>query len=403
MATKVTWPQILAWRLRRQFVSDHGAPDAVAVARRLCGVQTQVASSAQLAVAVRRGKPDHDEIDRALWSDRTLVKTWIMRGTLHLVPSDTLADYCAALSTLRFWEKGSWQRGHGVTADEIAAIIDAVPRTLGNGTPAEGTPGAGMPGEQASGGAVPGERTPGEGAPGGRMLGVRALTREELVDAVVAVTGDVHLREALTSGWGALLKPLSRLGELCYGPPRDGRVTFTAPRAWLPGWPAALPTYEEAGVRVARAFLGAHGPATPEMFDTWLFGGVAKKTVLKGWFRDLAPELTEVETDDGQTLLALTEHLDDLAGTGPSTEVHLLPGFDQYILAAPRTLAPLIPPPLKPKVSRQAGWISPVVVHEGRVAGVWEAKNGHITVDLATPVPQQPLDEAIARVRSLLP
>ncbi|WP_433431444.1 DNA glycosylase AlkZ-like family protein [Nonomuraea sp. CA-141351] len=403
MATKVTWPQILAWRLRRQFVSDHDAPDAVAVARRLCGIQTQVASSAQLAAAVRRGRPDHDEIDRALWSDRTLVKTWIMRGTLHLVPSDTLADYCAALSTLRFWEKGSWQRGHGVTADEIAAIIGAVPRALSDGTPAEGTAGARMLGERPSGGAAPGEGTPGQGVPGGRMLGGRALTREELVDAVVAVTGDVHLREALTSGWGALLKPLSRLGELCYGPPRDGRVTFTAPRAWLPGWPAALPPYEEAGVRVARAFLGAHGPATPEMFDTWLFGGVAKKTVLKGWFRDLAPELTEVETDDGQTLPALTEHLDDLAGTGPSTEVHLLPGFDQYILAAPRALAPLIPPPLKPKVSRQAGWISPVVVHEGRVAGVWEAKNGRITVDLAAPVPQQPLDEAIARVRSLLP
>ncbi|MFI7637599.1 DNA glycosylase AlkZ-like family protein [Nonomuraea sp. NPDC049400] len=428
MTTKVTWPQILAWRLRRQFVSGSDAADAVAVARRLCGVQTQVASSAQLAVAVRRAGPDHGEIDRVLWSERTLVKTWIMRGTLHLVPSDTLADYCAALSTLRFWEKGSWQRSHGVTADEIAAIIDAVPRALSHGAPAEGSSGEAAsregtsreaapgkaasregtsreaaPEEAASGEGASGEGTSGEAVSRERMAGERALTRDELVDAVVAVTGDVHLREALTSGWGALLKPLSRLGELCYGPPRDGRVTFTAPRAWLPAWPAALPPYEEAGVRVARAFLGAHGPATPEMFDTWLFGGVAKKAVLKGWFRDLAPQLTEVETDDGRTLLALTEHLDDLAGTSPSTEVHLLPGFDQYILAAPRALAPLIPPPLKPKVSRQAGWISPVVIHEGRVAGVWEAKRGDITVDLASPVPQGPLDEAIARVRSLLP
>ena len=361
---KLAWPQILAWRLRRQFVSAADGPGAVAVARRLCGVQTQVASSAQLAVAVRSARPDPGEIDRALWTDRTLVKTWIMRGTLHLVPADEMADYCAALGTLRFWEKGSWQRGHGVSADEIAAIIDAVPRALGRAGP---------------------------------------MTREELVDAVVDVTGDAHLKEALTSGWGALLKPLSRLGELCYGPPREGRVTFTAPHVWLPGWPAALPPHEEAGVRLVRAFLGAHGPATLEMFDTWLFGGVARKTVLKGWFRDLAPELTEVGTDDGLTLLALTEHLDDLASTEPSTEVHLLPGFDQYILAAPRALAPLIPPPLKPKVSRQAGWISPVVVHEGRVAGVWEARNGDIILDLATPVPQAPLDEAVTRMRSLLP
>ncbi|MGP4097344.1 winged helix DNA-binding domain-containing protein [Nonomuraea sp. KM90] len=362
MTTRLTWAQILSWRLRRQFVSGAGAENAVAVARRLCGVQSQVTSSARLAVAVRSARPDPEEIDKALWSERTLVKTWIMRGTLHLVPADQLADYCAALSTLRFWEKGSWQRGHGVTTGEIEAIIDAVPRALGE----------------------------------------RALTREELVDAVVEVTGDAHLRQALTSGWGALLKPLSRLGELCYAPPLDGRVAFTAPRAWVPGWPAGLPPHEEAGPRLVRAFLGAHGPATPEMFDTWLFGGVARKAVLKGWFRDLAPELTEVETDDGMTLTALTEHLDDVAGTAPSAEVHLLPGFDQFVLAAPRGLAPLLPPELRPKVSRQAGWISPVVVHEGRVAGVWEAKGGDITLDLAAPVPQGPLDEAVARMRALL-
>ncbi|MFB4265466.1 winged helix DNA-binding domain-containing protein [Nonomuraea sp. GTA35] len=360
---KVTWSQILAWRLSRQFVSAADGAGAVAVARRLCGVQAQVASSARLAVAVRSARPDPGEIDRALWSDRTLVKTWLMRGgTLHLVPSDQLADYCAALSTLRFWEKGSWQRGHGVTAGEIAAIIEAVPAALGE----------------------------------------RALTREELVDAVVAQTGDTHLREALTSGWGALLKPLSRLGELCYGPPREGKVTFTTPRSWIPGWPGSLPPQEEAGVRLVRAFLGAHGPATPQMFDAWLFGGTAPKAVLKGWFRELAPELTEVETDDGATLTALTAHLDSLAGTAPSAAVHLLPGFDQYILGAPRDLAPLLPPELKARVSRQAGWISPVVVHEGRVAGVWEAKGGDITLDLAAPVPPAPLDAAVSRMRELL-
>lgn len=475
----MTWPQILAWRLRRQFVSEGGASDAVAVARRLCGVQAQVASSARLAVAIRCGGPAHDEIERALWVDRTLVKTWIMRGTLHLVPSDTLADHCAVLGTSRFWEKGSWQRGHGVTAGEIATLIDTIPGVLsaepsalratgeeasdrrGRGAPASGDrpPGAPAADDRPPGAAAAGTRTledrlsaaaeasgdqapvagasddrptgakasdnrsPGSGTSAGGAVGGgavssgavgggayddlecggRPMTREELVEAVVAATGDAHLKEALTSGWGALLKPLSHLGELCYGPPRDGRVTFTTPRAWLPGWPAALPPHEEAGVRVVRAFLGAHGPATPEMFDAWLFRGTARKALLKGWFRDLAPELTEVEADDGRRLLMLTEHLDDLAGTSPSSEVHLLPGFDQYILGAPRDLAPLIPPPLKAKVSRQAGWISPVVVHEGRVAGVWEARDGRLTVDLAGPVPQASLDEALARVHALLP
>ncbi|MEV0596201.1 winged helix DNA-binding domain-containing protein [Nonomuraea cavernae] len=343
-------------------MSGSGGTDAVSVVRRLCGVQTQVASSAQLAVALRSATPGPGAVDRALWADRSLVKTWIMRGTLHLLPSDELAGCCAALATLRFWEKGSWQRGHGVTAAEIEAVIEAVPQALGE----------------------------------------RALTRDELVDAVVDVTGDAHLRQALTSGWGALLKPLSRLGELCYGPPRDGRVTFTAPRHWLPGWPPVLPPQEEAGVRLARAFLGAHGPATPEMFDKWLFGGIAKKAVLKAWFLDLGPELTEVEADDGRRLLALTEHLDDLAATRASGETHLLPGFDQFILAAPRDLEPLIPAAVKAKVSRQAGWISPVVIHEGRVTGVWERKGGQIGLDLFAPVPEGALRRAVSRIESLL-
>lgn len=362
MTLSLTWPQILTWRLTRQFVAGPGGSGAVAIARRLCGVQTQVASSAQLAVALRSARPAAGEIDTALWADRTLAKTWVMRGTLHLVPSDELPAYCSALSTLRFWEKGSWQRGHGVTAAEIGAVIESVPQALGD----------------------------------------RPLTREELVDAVVEVTGDAHLREALSSGWGALLKPLSRLGELCYGPPRDGRVTFAAPRRWLPGWPAEPPPQEVAGVALARAFLGAHGPATPEMFDAWLFGGVARKAVLKAWFRDLAPELAEVRTPDGRSLLALAEHLDELAAVRPVGEVHLLPGFDPYILGAPRGLEPLVPAAVKARVSRQAGWISPVVLHDGRVAGVWEPKDGRAVVELFEPVPQPALDAAVARVEALL-
>ncbi|MEV4165549.1 DNA glycosylase AlkZ-like family protein [Nonomuraea dietziae] len=357
----LTWPQVLAWRLSRQFVSAADGPSAVEIARRLCGVQAQVSSSARHAVAVRAAAPDPDEIERALWRERTLAKTWVMRGTLHLVPADELADHCAALGTLRSWEKGSWQRGHGVTAAEIEAIIDAVPKAL-------------------------------EGA---------SLTREELVEAVVDLTGDAHLRQALTSGWGALLKPLARLGELCYAPPRDGKVAFTSPRAWLPSWPAALPPQEEAGVRVARSFLAAHGPASPEMLDSWLFGGVAKKAVLRAWFRDLAPELTQVDVE-GVKLLALTEHVDALAATTPSREVHLLPGFDQYILGAPRTLEALIPAPVKAKVSRAAGWISPVVIHEGRVAGVWEGKDGQIALELFEQLPEEPLRRAVERMRRVL-
>ncbi|GAA4586518.1 winged helix DNA-binding domain-containing protein [Planotetraspora phitsanulokensis] len=354
MSVSLTWPQVLAWRLERQFAGGTGS-DAVSVVRRLCGVQSQVASSAELATAVRQADPRPGEVETALWRDGTLRKTWLMRGTLHLVPTDELPIYCGALRSLRFWETGVWQRGHGVTAAEIDAIIETVPHVLGE----------------------------------------RALTRDELVEAVIESTGDAHLKEALTSGWGMLLKPLSFLGELCYGPPRDGRVTFMAPGIV----PLAA---EEAGTLLVRSFLGAHGPATPEMFDAWLFRGKSRKAVLRGWFRDLGDDVTEVEVE-GRPMLALTEHADALASARPSDSVHLLPGFDQYIMGAPRDLEPLLPRAARAKVSRAAGWISPVVVFQGRVAGVWEAKGGEIVHELFEDVPAAALARETSRVAALRP
>ncbi|MFD0891012.1 DNA glycosylase AlkZ-like family protein, partial [Streptosporangium algeriense] len=158
---------------------------------------------------------------------------------------------------------------------------------------------------------------------------------------------------------------------------------------------------DEGGVRLVRSFLGAHGPGTPETFNVWLYRGAAPKTVLRGWFRDLAPELAEIEVD-GLPMVVLAEHLDDLMATAPATGVHLLPGFDQYILGAPRDLEPLLPAEAKSKVSRAAGWISPVVVHQGRVTGVWQARDGVIDLDLFEEVPAAALAQETERVAALL-
>ena len=53
----VTWDRALAWRLRRQLLDPIGSVSAPAVVRALCGVQAQVPSAAELAVAVRQAPP----------------------------------------------------------------------------------------------------------------------------------------------------------------------------------------------------------------------------------------------------------------------------------------------------------------------------------------------------------
>ncbi|MBE1537954.1 winged helix DNA-binding domain-containing protein [Actinomadura algeriensis] len=358
----VTWARVLAWRMRRQFIDRPDAGSAVDVARRLGGVQAQVASSAELAVAVRRASPEAGEAARALGDERTLVKTWAMRGTLHLLPAGEAAAYLALCGAARHWERPSWQRTFGATPADLEAIAGAAARAL-------------------AGGAV--------------------LTREELTRAVVEDTGSAHLAEALGSGWGTLLKPLAWWGVLCHGPARGNLVTFASPEGRLPAW-KGLPPADEAARTVVRAFLGAHGPATPDMFDNWLMRKANRKKDVKSWFAALGEELCTVEVD-GVPMHMLAEHRDELLDAAPVAPVRLLSAFDQYVLGAGTSATYLIPAERRREVSRTAGWISPVVLHEGRVAGVWRPEDGDVTVTTWENVPGDLLDAELARVRALLP
>jgi len=178
-AVKVTWQQALALRMRRHLLDPIGRLPVPRVVRRLCGIQAQVASSAELAVRVRRDGSRPGEVGRALSQGR-LIKTWAMRGTLHLLTPEEGGAFLSLMAAGRSWERPSWQRNHGVTTEKMDVLRRAVREVL------DGT----------------------------------VLTRDELVVAVIAQRGLEHIDEALRSGWGTLLKPLAWQGDLCFGPSR---------------------------------------------------------------------------------------------------------------------------------------------------------------------------------------
>jgi hypothetical protein len=62
--------------------------------------------------------------------------------------------------------------------------------------------------------------------------------------------------------------------------------------------------------------------------------------------------------------------------------VRLLPGFDPYVTGALRQLDHLVTGPFRDRVSRAAGWISPVLLVGGRIAGTWrqDARRGRVAV-----------------------
>ena len=330
--------QVLSWRLRQQLLEPRGRSDAVATVRRLCGVQAQLASAAQLAVATRQRQPKRDQLDKAL-ADRKIVKTWAMRGTLHLMHADDAAAYLSLIAAARTWEKGSWQRTF-VTSAQLEAITGAVRQVLPD----------------------------------------NVLSREDLVAKVLESTGDSSLAEHLQSGWSAVLKPLAWQGYLCQGPAEGNRVTFTTPETWLPDW-SGLPATEDAAAVAIPAYLGAYGPASAQTFDNWLTRGASKKAALRGWFASLSEDLVTVDVD-GTDAFARAADIDDIASTKPSSVVRLLPGFDQYVLGPGTNDTAVIAAARRAQVSKAAGWISPVVVAGGRVAGTWEITDADLAVVL---------------------
>jgi len=336
---RVTWEQVFAWRLRRQFVSGAGARSAVEVAERLVGVQAQVASSAELAMALRNAEPSTGAVAQALAAG-TLVKTWAMRGTLHAMTPATAATVLPLIAAARTWEKPSWQKAFGASPADVAALAEAV----------------------------------------GDVLADAALTRAELVDALLADARFHRLGTELSSGWGALLKPLAWQGVMCHGPSRGNKVTFSAPKDCVPGW-RGLPEPDEAAPEAIAAYLGAFGPATPEGFDAWLSRNSLRKTLVRGWFKDMGDRLAEVDLDGGSAYV-LAEHADELAAVEPSRTVRLVGQFDQYVLGPGTKETRMLPAHHRAKVSKAAGWISAVVLLGGRIVGVWEESDGSIAVTL---------------------
>ena len=86
----VSWEQVVSYRLHKQHVVERTTPDRlVDVVREMVGIHSQVASSAELQLAARIDGLRPADIQDALASQRSIVKSWSMRGTLHhLVPDD---------------------------------------------------------------------------------------------------------------------------------------------------------------------------------------------------------------------------------------------------------------------------------------------------------------------------
>ena len=168
-------------------------------------------------------------------------------------------------------------------------------------------------------------------------------------------------------------------------------------------WPR-LPEPDRAAPLAIAAYLRAYAPATIEAFSSWLAGGWFGKRRLRAWFGELHEQLAEVDVE-GEPAFVLAEDLDGLASTTPTEVVRLLPGFDQYVLGPGTGDGHVTPAARRAAVSRQSGWISPVVVAGGVVRGTWELDGDDVRIawfrEAGRP-PRAALHEELERLSPIL-
>lgn len=331
--TAITLPQALTFRLDRQHLTRPAAYALIA-ARSLIGAQAQVHSAAILQLRARSevGADDAD-IDRSLYRDRTLVKLWAQRSTLHLMPADDLS-LILGLRREQVAAYHHWYAKEGLSPEQVDTLVAAVVAALEQG----------------------------------------AHSRMDLSRRLVPTLGE-WARPMLEHSWGGIIKLACALGHVCHGPAEkaDGEgareALFVHLAQWL-GRTLDVPDGRTAMAALARRYLAVFGPATPSDFKKFVgfYAGPAQQA-----FADLGGEIVPV-TLGGKKAYVLERDLPVLMAAEPAEgQMTVLGLFDPYLLAHADT-AQYLEDRFRPAVYRVAGWISPVILRQGRVVATWTHK-----------------------------
>jgi hypothetical protein len=237
---------VLAKRLRAQLLVGRKAEAPLPVVERLLAIQAQDDRGARLAIRARSAGLSAADVDAALTVDRSLVVTWLNRGTLHLVRSEDY-PWLQHLTTPQL-RTGTARRlsQEGVTPDAAERGVAAIQRALLAEGPLD-----------------------------------RDLLRERVAAAGVRTQGQAFVH---------LLALASIRGLIVRGPMLAGRQAFVLVHDWL-GEPRRVDR-DAALAELARRYLAGHGPANPADLAKW--AGLPLRDARAG-LQAIASELHEDE------------------------------------------------------------------------------------------------------------
>lgn len=325
MAISLSKNQVLLLRLHAQRLTPklpYSVPDVASLVKELCGIQAQDAHAATLALRARSVGLVVDDVERARVQERSIIRTWGQRGTLHLLAKEDLSWLLPLFGPVFIAGNQRRRIELGLDEDTCARGISIIRDVLANHGP---------------------------------------LTRAELVEQLA-----IHGIRVEGQARPHLLHRAALEGIICFGPHRGREPTYVLLSDWVEQG-HALPeaaSYAE----LARRYLAAYGPATPEDLATW--SGMPMSKLRAAW-QHIADQLMEVEVSGSPTWMLKTceAWLDE--PSVPSPIVRLLPSFDIYLLGY-RNRDLIVPSQFAKRINAGGGMLHPTVLVDGRVVAIWK-------------------------------
>ncbi len=312
---------VIAQRLTAQMLSGPPARDPAAVAERLLAVQGQDPRGVRLAIRARTTGLSAADVDRALTEDRSIVITWLNRGTLHLVRSDDYPWLHALTAPPLFTQSARRLAQEGVPPDAADRGVSVIERSLADDGPL-----------------------------------TRAQLRERIAAAGVRTEGQALVHILLLA---------SLRGVTVRGPMVGRQHAYALVRDWL-GEPESVDR-DVALAELARRYLAGHGPAGDRDLARW--AGLPLRDARAG-LQAVASELEE--RPDG---------LVDLAGRSPAATVpppRLLGSFDPVLLGW-TSREPLLGS--HQEVVTVNGMFRPFGLVKGRAAATWRIAGNDVVLE----------------------
>jgi hypothetical protein len=326
----VTPAEVAALRLRAQGIAGTPAVEPREVVARLGAVQAQDYLGSLWAVGLRMKGATERRVEQAL-ADRTLVRTWPLRGTLHLVAAEDVRWMLALVAPRVIASAAGRFRQLGLDEATFSRSRRVLLRALSGG---------------------------------------RALARPEVVRVLEAARISTAGQRGIHILWR-----LAQEGLLCHGPRAGKQQTFVLLDEWVPATKA--PDREEALAELARRYFTGHGPATLQDFSRWT--GLAASDA-RAALALAAPRLAREELGGRVHWSADGERA---PRRSPPPAV-LLPPFDELVVGYGE-LGALLDGSRRGAIHpTRNGMVSATLLVDGRIAGTWRRTlgRGGVTVEL---------------------